>query len=203
MKGMVDNAYDVKWRVEPIEVNLGYGRRGRPGKCDSPRIVTEYRVDVELEFDEERAVALSQDRGVRVLVTNLPRSMQDEDNIRLGATADTVLKYLSGAVQNRTHIPFGEERHNISRVYIHKPSRENAMMFVISLATMMSNVINHVLKSKGYQIIAEGMVERFVTLILVHDRDTDSEHFEGSQHLADEYMDYVEALSLDVDHLIH
>jgi len=47
------------------------------------------------------------------------------------------------------------------------------------------------------------MVERFVTLILVHDRDTDSEHFEGNQHLADEYMDYVEALGLDVDHLIH
>ena len=40
-------------------------------------------------------------------------------------------------------------------------------------------------------------------MILVHDRDTDSEHFEGNQHLADEYMDYVEALGLDVDHLIH
>ena len=50
---------------------------------------------------------------------------------------------------------------------------------------------------------AKRMLQRFVTLILVHDRDTDSEHFEGSQHLADKCMDYVEALGLDVDHLIH
>ena len=77
------------------------------------------------------------------------------------------------------------------------------MMFVISLTTMMSDVVGHVLNTKGYQITAEGMVERFVTLILVHDRDTDSEHFEGSQHLADGYMDYVDTLGLDVDYLIH
>ena len=203
LKGMDDNAYDVKWKVEPVEVNLGYGRRGRPGKNDSPRIVTEYRVDVELVFNEERAIALSQDRGVRVLVTNLPRSTIKKDNIRSGATADTVLKTYLG--QYRVEHAFRLEKSgmNMSRVYIHKPSRENAMMFVISVATMMSDVIAHVLRSKGYQITAEGMVERFVTLILVHDRDTDSEHLEGSQDLVDEYLDYVEALGLDVDHLIH
>ena len=49
---------------------------------------------------------------------------------------------------------------------------------------------------------AKRMLQRFVTLILVHDRDIDSEHFEGSQHLVDEYMNYIETLSLDVDHLI-
>ena len=203
LKGMDDNAYDVKWKVEPVEVNLGYGRRGRPGKNDSPRIVTEYRVDVELVFNEERAIALSQDRGVRVLVTNLPRSTIKKDNIRSGATADTVLKTYLG--QYRVEHAFRLEKSgmNMSRVYIHKPSRENAMMFVISVATMMSDIIAHVLRSKGYQITAEGMVERFVTLILVHDRDTDSEHLEGSQDLVDEYLDYVEALGLDVDHLIH
>ena len=134
---------------------------------------------------------------------NLPRSMQDGDNIRSGATADTVLKTYLG--QYRIEHAFCLEKNgmNMSRVYIHKPSRENAMMFVISLTTMMSDVIGHVLNTKGYQITAEGMVERFVTLILVHDRDTDSEHFEGTQHLADGYMDYVDTLGLDVDHIIH
>ena len=184
-------------------MNLGYGRRGIPNKGESLRIVTEYRVDVELEFNEERAAALSQDRDMRVLVTNLPRSMQDRDDIRPGTTADTVLKTYLG--QYRIEHAFRLEKNgmNMSCVYIHKPSRENAMMFVISLATMISDVIGHVPKSKGYRITAKGIVERFVTLILVHDRDTDSEHFEGSQHLADECMDYVEALGLDVDHLIH
>lgn len=48
-------------------------------------------VNVSLEFDEDLAKELSKDRSVRVLVTNLPRANTDEDNIRKGATADTVL----------------------------------------------------------------------------------------------------------------
>ena len=115
---MVDNAYDVKWRIEPIEVNLGYGRRGRPGKGDSPRIVTEYRVNIELSFNEERAVSLSQDRGVRVLVTNLPRSMQDEDNIRSGATADTVLKTYLGQSRIEHAIRIMKDGMSMDRVYL-------------------------------------------------------------------------------------
>ena len=128
---MVDNAYDVKWRIEPIEVNLGYGRRGRPNKGESPRIVTEYRVDVELSFNKGRAVTLPQDRGVWVLVTNLPRSMQDEDNIRSGATADTVLKTYLGQSRIEHAFRIMKDGMSMDRVYLHRPSRENAMMFVI------------------------------------------------------------------------
>ena len=88
-------------------------------------------------------------------------------------------------------------------MYIHKLLRKNTMMFVISLATMMSDVIAHVLKSKGIGMTAEAMVERFVTLMLRYDRETDSEYLEGNQRLADEYLDCIEALGLDADRLIH
>jgi hypothetical protein len=36
-----------------------YGHRGRPRKDEKPTVRTEYRVDVSLEFDEERAKELS------------------------------------------------------------------------------------------------------------------------------------------------
>ena len=47
------------------------------------------------------------------------------------------------------------------------------------------------------------MVERFVTLMLRYDRETDSEYLEGNQRPADEYLDSIEALGLDADRLIH
>ena len=201
--GHRDSAYSVEWSIVPTEVSLGYGHRGRPRKGEAPRSRTEYAVRVELAFDEERARALSQDRGVRVLVTNLPRANRDAGNIRFGATADTVL--LSYLDQYKIEHAFRLEKDGMgmSRVYIHKPSRENAMMFVISLATMLSEAISCVLKSKGYGITTEGMADKFVSLMLVHDRSSDSEHFEGPPSLAGEYLRYVEALGLDPDHLIH
>ena len=200
---MADNAYDVVWKVEPVEICLGYGHGGRPRKGEIPMTRTEYRADVELVFDEERAAALSRDRGARVLVTNIPRSMEDRDNIRYGAIADTVLKAYLG--QHRIEHAFRLEKSGMgmSRVYIHRPSRESAMMFVISLATMMSYVIAHVLKSKGIGMTAEAMVERFVTLMLRYDRETDSEHLEGNQRLTDEYLDCIEPFGLDADRPIH
>lgn len=68
---------------------------------------------------------------------------------------------------------------------------------------MMSDVIDYVLKSKGYRTTAECMVERSVTLIFIHDRNTDSRHFKESQNLADKYMDYVDSSDLDMNRLIH
>ena len=200
---MVDNAYNVKWRIEPIEVNLGYGRRGRSGKGDSPRIVTEYRVDVDLSFNEGRAVTLSKDRGVRVLVTNLPRSTQDRDNIRSGATADTVLKTYLGQSCIEHAFRIMKDGMSMDRVYLHRPSRENAMMFVISLATMMSDIIHHVLVSEGIDHTAEDLAGRMTTLTLVHNREQDEETLDGPEALQSLFIDCIEVMRIDSNHIIH
>ena len=91
----------------------------------------------------------------------------------------------------------------MSRVYIHRPSRENAMMFVISLGTMVSDVIGHVLKTKGIDTTTDGIAGRWFTLMFKYDRAKDSEYFDGSDVLIDEFLDAVQALGLGPDHLIH
>lgn len=88
----VDSAYSVTGIVEPVEIDPGCGYRGRPRKGELPMKKTEYRVAVTMESDEEKAKALTQDRGARVLITNLPRADHDSENIGSSATADTVLK---------------------------------------------------------------------------------------------------------------
>ena len=198
-----ESAYDVIWSMDSVEISRGYGHRGRPRKDEKPMTKTEFRVNIQLEFNEERAKALSQDRGVRVLVTNLPRTDDDADNIRHGATADTVLLSYLGQYRIEHAFRLMKDGMHMSRVYIHRPSRENAMMFIISLGTMLTGVMDHVLKEKGFNITATGISDRFMTLILEHDRLNDCESFRGPSALTDEFLEYVEALGIDPDHLIH
>lgn len=81
------------------------------------------RLDTGLTFNEERVEALSRDRSVRVLVTDLPRANEDADNIRFGATVDTVLKTYLG--QYRVGAPVRDGTNNLMRwwigIDIHRP----------------------------------------------------------------------------------
>lgn len=198
-----DSAYIPHCDIVPMEVNRGYGHRGRPRKGEVPVIKTEYKVDVELEFDESIAKRMSKERSVRVLVTNLPRSDVDKDNLRDGATADTVLlSYLDQYLVEHA-FRLMKDGMKIGRVYIHRPSRENAMSFVCSLATMIVDVMDHVLKRNGVDMSFEKVVNDLFSLNLKYDRELEEESFSGPLELADLFMDVAEALGIDTDHLIH
>ncbi len=153
-------AFKVIWSIDPVQVSAGYGHRGRPRKDEKPMTKTEYRVNIRLVFDRTKAKRLSQDRNVSVLVTNLPRANKDAENIRFGATADTVLLTYLGQFMVEHAFRLMKSGMGIDRVYIQKPSRENAMMFVISLTTMLSDVMDHILRLKGIGTTFSSMVER-------------------------------------------
>ena len=198
-----DSAYIPHCDIVSVEVNKGYGHRGRPRKGEKPVIKTEYKVDVELEFDESIAKRMSKERNVRVLVTNLPRSDVDKDNLRDGATADAVLlSYLDQYLVEHA-FRLMKDGMRIGRVYIHRPSRENAMSFVCSLATMMTDVIDHVLKSKGIDMTFCRIVDELSRLDLRYDRENGEEYLSGSSDSIDLFMDVVDALGIDTDHLIY
>ena len=55
----------------------------------------------------------------------------------------------------------------IDRVYIHRHSRENTMMFVISLATMVSYIVTHVLKENGRNLTMQGVSGKIYAMYLV------------------------------------
>ena len=174
-----DSAYIPHCKIVPMDMNKGYGHRGRPRKGEKPIIKTEYKVDVELEFDESVAKRMSKERSVRVLVTNLPRSDVDRDNLRDGATVDAVL--LSYLDQYRIEHAFRlmKDGMRIGRVYIHRPSRENAMSFVCSLATMIVDVMDHVLKRNGMDMTFGKVVDSLFSLNLKYDRELGREFKTG------------------------
>ena len=161
---------------------------------------TEYKVNVGLAFNEERAKTLTQDRGVRVLITNLPRSNADAENIRFGATADTVLMTYLGQYRVEHAFRLMKDGMGIDRVYLHRPSRENAMMFVISLATMLSDIITHVLKTNGIDMTMQAISGTMSRLDIV--QDSEGEYLDGSEEHIDLFMRMLEALRIDPDHLL-
>ena len=174
-----DSAYIPHCDIVPMEVNKGYGHRGRPRKGEEPIIKTEYKVDVELEFDESVARRMSKERSVRVLVTNLPRSDVDKDDLWDGATADAVLlSYLDQYLIEHA-FRLMKDGMRIGRVYIHRPSRENAMGFVCSLATMIVDVMDNVLKRNGVNMTFEKVVNDLFSLNLKYDRELEEESFSG------------------------
>ena len=196
----VDSAYDVIWSIDEVEVSIGYGHRGRPRKDAKPMTKTEYKVNVRLAFDGERAKTLKQDRGVRVLITNLPRSNADAENIRFGATADTVLMTYLGQYRVEHAFRLMKDGMGIDRVYLHRPSRENAMMFVISLATMMSDIVTHVLKNNGIDMTMQAISGTMSRLDIV--QDAEGEYPDGSGEHIDLFMRMLESLRMDPDHLL-
>jgi len=196
----VDSAYDVIWSIDEVEVSMGYGRRGRPRKDAKPLTKTECKVNVRLAFDGERAKALSQDRGLRVLIMNPSRANEDAENIRSGATADTVLMTYLGQYRIEHAFRLMKDGMGIDRVYLHRPSRENAMMFVISLATMMSDIVTHVLKNNGIDMTMQAISGTMSRLDIV--QDAEGEYPDGSGEHIDLFMRMLESLRMDPDHLL-
>ncbi|MDD7423946.1 MAG: transposase, partial [Candidatus Methanomethylophilaceae archaeon] len=91
----------------------------------------------------------------------------------------------------------------MSRVYIHRPSRENAMSFVCTLGVIIVDVINHVLKENDIGITYTRMVEGLQILFLRYDRERDEEFLSGPYDLADTFLDVEDTLGIDTDHLIN
>lgn len=198
---LADNAYAAVCDIVPVETRVPYGRRGRPPKDSIPEFRTEYAVEVELVFDEAKATRLSQDRNVRVLVTNLPRATEDAENVRFGATADTLLLSYLGQYRIEHTFRLMKSGFGMSSVYLHRPSRSDAMSFVLTMCTMVSETVSAVLKRAGAGITMESMVETAQSLVLKYDRARGEESFEGDHRLSDGLVAWAGMLDVDLDRL--
>ena len=74
------------------------------------------------------------------------------------------------------------------------------MMFVISIATMVSDIVTHVLKENGMDLTMQGVSGKIYSMDLVCAGD--EEYLDGSPEHEELFMRMVEVLGLDPDHLI-
>lgn len=198
-ESMRPSAYLVSGNIVSFEVKEKYGKKGRPPKDWVAETHTMYRVDVEMRFSEEIADEMSGDREERVLISNLPRSCTDHPNPRDGVTADGLLKLYLGQYAVEHAFRTGKSQFDLDVVYIHRPSRANAFMSVVSLATMIAGLITAVMKKAGIEKTGEMMMEDLHLLNVVVDSETGGLCLRGSKR--DQFMQYLNILGIDEDKL--
>lgn len=111
-----------------------------------------YRIRAEITVDERMMRRLAEDESMFVLVTNLPRSSKDGDNARDGVTADGVRKLYDQEYVVEHSFRFMKSGLGIDTVFLHKPEREYAMMFVLSVATLLCNLMDLRFRASGTEL---------------------------------------------------
>ncbi|TQS84421.1 MAG: hypothetical protein A3208_06910 [Candidatus Methanoprimaticola hominis] len=193
------SAYVVSMDVVEKRVMDPYGKRGRPPKEWVPTYHSEYILDITWEFSERLAEEMADARLVRVLITNLKRGTEDSVNPRDGVTGDGVLMLYLGQYRIEHCFRTSKSRYEVNKVYFHNPSRANAFMFVVSLATMIGEFITAVLQDGGVMRTAEGLIDDMSTLLLKRDPSDNQDYLEGPPEMRDCYMRLLEVLELDPD----
>lgn len=180
----------------PFETYDRGDRRGRPKKGEEPERRTEWRISPTLTVDPKRLDEMSEAGGTNVLITNLPRRDTDADNVRDGATAQTVLRlYLNEYKVEHTY-RLMKSGLGVDRVFFRTPSRENAMMFVVGIATLIENVIDAMNRRNGERDTFRTVIYQFETMVVKYSRSDDSMDFEGPDERVEQLFRYLEILRI-------
>ena len=194
------SAYTVAGKAVMIEETVRREARGRPPKgSPPPETEVKWKVDVTMGFDLERAKALAEARNVSVIVTNLPFASEDSANIRHGATADTVLRlYLDQYKAEHTY-RLMKSGMGVDSVYVRTPSRANALLFVVAVATLVSSIIDALLRRSGngrFKTVKQAHKE-IQNSILECRRKENKMSVLGKKGSAEGVFAYLEAIGMD------
>ena len=183
----------------PFETYDRTRRKGRPPKGEEPERRTEWRIMPTLTVDSAKLESMAEEGGMTVLVTNLPRAQRDAENLRQGSTAESILRlYLDQyKIEHTCRLMNGL---GVDRMFLHTPSRENAMMFVIGIATLICDIIDALRRRQGADqrsATFKTVTEELVGTQVRYDRGTDSLDIEGPPERADQLASILELTSTD------
>jgi transposase len=194
-----DSAYIVKGTPVRIETLERRPTRGRPA-ADSPppEMITEWRIDIDAVFDESLAAELAKRRDISVIITDLPFAAEDAGDLRDGVTADKVLRlYLDQYKVEHTY-RLMKSGMGVDTVYVQTPSRANALLFVIGIATLVSSIMDAMLRKNGCRYGTVKQACRDLQYVMLeYRRDEDAISFIGCEGSGEKVFDYLDGIGLD------
>lgn len=130
-----------------------------PGKADHPGRrrkdevvpdVTRYRIEkAEVVLDPVVAGPYARRASSTVLITDIPYAESDRTVYRTGMTADGIIRLYREEHKVEHCIRFTKSGCRIDQVFLQTPSRENAMMFMVSELAVLTTTADAVFRSKG------------------------------------------------------
>lgn len=202
-KGVEDHGYRVEHTVVEHDIVEKRPQRGRPKKGSPPPTVTKkYGIDVTWTFDEDAARKLMGEDSVQVLVTNLPSSDDPTGNLRDGATSDEVLRTYLDEYKPEHTFRLLKSDIGMSKVYLHKPNREAAMMMVMGVAAAITSVIDCVLRQKEVGYTFNDLSWKILTTTVRYRRSSGYKFLDGPEWSGSLIKEYCKILEIDPDLMI-
>lgn len=148
--------------------------------------------------------------AINVLVTNLPRG--HDDDIMKGATADMVIDAYLGQYRVEHAFRMMKSYLNMGKVYIHSPARQDAMIFLTSVTTMIHAVIDNILspdldssisdpyddpEMESKYLTMKHIVDFMMNTDVIYDRDTDTMRISGAPGETKKAWDIIRRLDID------
>jgi len=205
MKEHKNSAYVITGTPMRYEETVRREKRGRPSKdSEVPETKVMWKIVTSMRFDEDLAKELADIHNISVIVTNLPSATSDRENIRHGATTDTVLRlYLDQYKAEHTY-RLMKSGMGVDSVYVRTPTRANALLFVVAIATLISSVMDAMLKRNGkgrHKTVRQICIE-IQNAILEYHRSDNAMSVLGPPGSADAVFEYLDKIDLDSSYLL-
>lgn len=148
----------------PANCSLDYttGTYEVPGKADHrgrrrkgeivPPVTLHFVERLWVYMDEEAAFVDARRASASVLVTDIPSTESDRRCYRDGMTADGIIRLYREEYRVEHCIRFTKSGVGIDQVFLQTPSRERAMMFVVTELTVLTSTADAVFRSKGMKL---------------------------------------------------
>ena len=148
----------------PANCSLDYttGTYEVPGKADHrgrrrkgeivPPVTLHFVERLWVYMDEGSALVDARRASVSVLVTDIPCTESDRRCYRDGMTADGIIRLYREEYRVEHCIRFTKSGVGIDQVFLQTPSRERAMMFVVTELTVLTSTADAVFRSKGMKL---------------------------------------------------
>ena len=148
----------------PANCSLDYttGTYEVPGKADHrgrrrkgeivPPVTLHFVERLWVYMDEESALVDARGASASVLVTDIPSTESDRRCYREGMTADGIIRLYREEYRVEHCIRFTKSGVGIDQVFLQTPSRERAMMFVVTELTVLTSTADAVFRSRGMKL---------------------------------------------------
>ncbi len=182
-------AYDVRYLVKPAYNN----KHRHTGK---------WTVKILHDFNEDGCKAEAERRSLTVLATNLPRSDADHRNPREGATAEAVAAIYAGEFHVEHTFRLMKSGIGIDKVYLQTPSRERAMMFVVGLIALVSQLMDALLKRASMDTTVYSLSLRLHSTSVRCNRERSRMWIDGNQDSMDIAMGCLEVFEIEPERML-
>ena len=160
----------------------------------------------DLRIDEKALDRAAKEYSISVLVTNIPSANESCSNLRFGATADDIVDIYVGEFSIEHVFKLGKSGLGVDHMFLHTPSRQDAVVFLTSIASMISKTIDIVLKRdtpKGMKApTMKSISDRKANTVLRYGREKDTVTILGEPGDREFIFDILGRLDIEPDLLL-